>query len=424
MTTHMHDMLKPAQSANDTQSHEPDMPEVPDTEPFAAHMSDSRLSPYDIPLSAPAPPHLQGILMKNAGTIVHGLAFSSDGALIALGGRDNQVQVWDVSNGQEIERLTGHTHYITSVAFSPDGNTLASGSRDKTVRVWTLNSDRESRRLDGHTGRITTVTFSPDGTLLASCGEDKTIRLWNVVQTRQIRRIEAHTRTVTNIAFSPDGTLLASASEDKTIRLWEMPSGREVKRLERHRDSVRSVAFSSDGRVLASASDDKSVCVWDIASGRVIRQLEGHIRGVETVAFSGKKNILVTGSRDKTVRLYEVIEEQLGSFPLLNNGDTGFSWTIANEQEIVRLSGPKDYIRSIVYSTDGSLFGIITDAYTVRICGIDMPEGSWERLEYSWHEMYTRWLQRRHAAGRCEECGARLNIWEKISRIRLCKQCR
>src|SRR5262249_28918899 len=44
--------------------------------------------------------------------------------------------LWDLTRGEEVARLQGHTSFVWSLAFSPDGATLASGSGDDTVRLW------------------------------------------------------------------------------------------------------------------------------------------------------------------------------------------------------------------------------------------------------------------------------------------------
>ena len=64
------------------------------------------------------------------------LSFSSDGALLASGGGDNTIKLWDVDAQQEIAALRGHTDSVRSVAFSPDGALLASGSFDHTILLW------------------------------------------------------------------------------------------------------------------------------------------------------------------------------------------------------------------------------------------------------------------------------------------------
>jgi hypothetical protein len=66
-------------------------------------------------------------------------AFHPDGTRVATAGRDRTITIWDVSTGDKLLNLHGHTSYIFALAFSPDGETLISGSGDFTVRLW---SDR------------------------------------------------------------------------------------------------------------------------------------------------------------------------------------------------------------------------------------------------------------------------------------------
>jgi WD40 repeat protein len=129
---------------------------------------------------------------------VESVAFSPDSNALASGSDDGTVRVWDVTTGDLLTTLEGHTDIVWSVAFNPvDGRVLASGSRDGTVRLWaatgagallqTLNGETPAAagvlppgRVFERSGSVFGVAFSADGQALASANEDGTVKVWGV----------------------------------------------------------------------------------------------------------------------------------------------------------------------------------------------------------------------------------------------------
>lgn len=67
----------------------------------------------------------------------HCLAYCPTGHLMATGGAEGAVQLWDPTTGVQRSEMRGHRDVVAVLAFSVDGGTLASGSRDKCVGcIW------------------------------------------------------------------------------------------------------------------------------------------------------------------------------------------------------------------------------------------------------------------------------------------------
>jgi WD40 repeat protein len=116
-------------------------------------------------------------------TVLIGLTFTPDSRVVAAGGFDGTVHLWDVRTGQPfsapIQAYT--TGWTLSVRFDPQGKLLASGGEDGVIKLWDLTTGKQvGPALAGHTNRVTDLAFSSDGQTLVSSSADSTVRLWNV----------------------------------------------------------------------------------------------------------------------------------------------------------------------------------------------------------------------------------------------------
>lgn len=177
----------------------------------------------------------------------------------------------------------GHAAPVMSVAFSPDGRLLASGGADSIVILWETTTAHQLRTLTGHTGTVLAVAFSPDGRWLASSGQDNVVKIWEVASGRNLRNLaiekrEGEMQGFAAIAFSPDGRWLAAGNVNNTVKVWEAASGHDVATLTPQGAAdpllgVTAVAFSPDGQLLLTGHGDGIIRLWQAATGRELRTL-------------------------------------------------------------------------------------------------------------------------------------------------------
>lgn len=110
------------------------------------------------------------------------MACHPSGGLLATGGADRKVLVWDVDGGFCTHYFKAHKGVVSSILFHPDPSKplLFSGSDDATVQVWDLSTKKCSATLNGHLSTVTSMAVSEDGGTLVSTGRDKVVMLWDL----------------------------------------------------------------------------------------------------------------------------------------------------------------------------------------------------------------------------------------------------
>ncbi|XP_014240372.1 WD repeat, SAM and U-box domain-containing protein 1-like [Cimex lectularius] len=217
-----------------------------------------------------------------SGSGVRSVKISPDSHLIAAGGDDDLLHIYNLDTYETIAKMSMDNESLTGISFTPDSKYIMAGTgeghcklfslmptvtpiymlenahdlgvsgmdfaetvhaqlindgryelvtagQDGIVKVWNININCSPAvsivwNLTGHGGSVTCVKYSPClAELIASTSIDKTCRLWDPYSGNCLHVIESQQRVLTSCAFSPDATMLATGSLDKNIMIWRLP---------------------------------------------------------------------------------------------------------------------------------------------------------------------------------------------------------
>ncbi len=197
---------------------------------------------------------------------VWSLAFAGDNTHFLAATHDWKVSLWDASREAEpLHVFNGHENAVQALAYAPASSLVASGGADKTVKLWNLATLDLVRTYRGARDFITSVAISPDGKLIAAASLDGKIRMWSTSSRSQKQRFVGHRGAINQIAFAPDSQHIVSAGSDGTVRLWDIRRRHAIRAYTGHQGEVKAAQFSPDGKQIATAGADGTIRLWTAA---------------------------------------------------------------------------------------------------------------------------------------------------------------
>ncbi len=306
---------------------------------------------------------------------IRDMAFSSNGATLAVVRDNGSTQLIDVANHKAIGyigpdeqpaariQITGVTEDPTpdndpavSVAFNADASLLASAGRDGVAHVWALPAGREVLRVV-HGAALSQVAFRPAANEVITAGDDGHVRIFDVARAAAVADFRCPDKVV-SAAFTPGGNLIAALSSDGDVSIFDVAQ-RKLLRTVGGGEAAFNLAFSGDGKRVAAADGDFAF-VWDVATGQQL--LKATHAGSSETLIPGRWIVAAAISPDGKFLAYAAKGDK---FAHVWNVDTG--------RQVLQLQHDSA-AAAVAFNADGTRLGTGSYDGTARVW--ELPSGN------------------------------------------------
>lgn len=220
---------------------------------------------------------------------------------VASGGLDRKICLWDLNGGgKKLEIEVGHEERSEKgsvYALSVSRSILASGGPENIVRLWDSKSGKRITKFVGHTDNVRAILINETGDTIMTASSDQTVKVWSVTAGRCMHTLTMHNDSVWSL-FSNDPNLGVFYSSDRSglvvktdVRgtLGELDDGLSIA-VAHENDGVSKVIAAGD--YIWTATSSSSINRWsDVDTGADIQLPEAFRHHRSSSAASRPKHI-------------------------------------------------------------------------------------------------------------------------------------
>eukprot|EP00794_Sanderia_malayensis_P012266 gene12266-13531_t len=206
---------------------------------------------------------------------VNSIVLCRNGKTLLSASSDTTVKVWDALGGYCMSTLRTHKDYVKALAYAQDKEMVASGGLDRQIFLWDVNvltaltatnNTVITSSLCGQKDSIYSLALNSAGTVLVSGSTEKILRVWDPRSCLKVMKLKGHTDNVKAILLNSDGTECLSGSSDGTIKLWSLGQQRCLATYKIHDEGVWTLASDEHLSYFYSSGKDRRVLFTDLGT--------------------------------------------------------------------------------------------------------------------------------------------------------------
>lgn len=190
---------------------------------------------------------------------------------VASGGLDHKISLWDLNGaGQKLQIAVGEDENsakgsVYALAATP--SIIASGGPESIVRVWDSRTGKRITKFVGHTDNVRDVLITQDGDTILTASSDQTVKVWSMTAGRCMYTLTMHNDSVWSLySDHPQLSVFYSSDRSGTVaksdvrNSAEMDEGVSVAVCQEH-DGVNKVISAGD--YIWTATSSSSINRWN-----------------------------------------------------------------------------------------------------------------------------------------------------------------
>ena len=279
---------------------------------FQCGFSEDSVVIYDLKLSEIK------FLLPESKKKIYSLAYSPDGKILAGGGSNWELYLWNTATGELIQRKEAHLDAIECCRFSADGKFIVTSSDDQSILIWKTSPLKPLRRFKSHARRFQKLLFTNDnksiigGSTSTNNSFNNNLINWDIAGTKGAKAFysEAEIPDINAMALSKNNEIVATSSsfDDNRIRLFELNGLKQYSVIEQRGDRVepKNLAFSPGDSLLFACGDDDYILEYNVKTKKLFNKLEGHTDDVLQTVITPDGNWMASISDDNSLKIWNM----------------------------------------------------------------------------------------------------------------------